>query len=116
MGEGYTVGPTLVDPCPRPRAPKAREARGHGSKSVGPTVDPSPMDPHLNPIKHTWPSRAVRLCRLSTGRRLTGPLVVAVTPVQRRDRRIRIVVAARPAIQRGHLPRLLRDRYILPLP
>ena len=45
MGEGSTVGPTLVDPCPRPRAPKAREARGHGSTSVGPTVDPSPTDP-----------------------------------------------------------------------
>ena len=45
MGEGSTVGPTLVDPCPRPRAPKAREARGHRSTSVGPIVDPSPMDP-----------------------------------------------------------------------
>ena len=54
IGEGSTVSPTLVDPCTRPRAPKAREARGHGSTSVGPTVDPSPMDPHLIPIKHTW--------------------------------------------------------------
>ena len=66
IGEGSTVGPTLVDPRPRPRAPKAREARGHGSTSVGPTVDHSRMDPHLNPIKHTWAVESVQPGKIQT--------------------------------------------------
>ena len=45
MGEGSTVGPTLVDPCPRASRAFGARGRGHGSTNVGPTVDPSPMDP-----------------------------------------------------------------------
>ena len=42
----------LVDPCPRDRAPKAREAGGTGPRAWGPPW--TPMDPHMNPVKHTW--------------------------------------------------------------
>ena len=52
---------------PRASCAFGARGRGHGSTSVRPTVDPSPMDPHLNPIKYTWAdliNRGLREIRL----------------------------------------------------